>query len=133
MDIQHNFDEVLQEINNFNGILKGTSCKNLNLTLIKPILYNYLSFLSNEDFSIRSASQYGLKLFLEIHYQAAVKEISESAYISFMVEDFLPSIKYQLKNKDELICRGVLETFRTYLKVSGINSKIRIIINYILT
>ena len=119
MDIQHNFDEVLQEINNFNGILKGTSCKNLNLTLIKPILYNYLSFLSNEDFSIRSASQYGLKLFLEIHYQAAVKEISESAYISFMVEDFLPSIKYQLKNKDELICRGVLETFRTYLKVSG--------------
>ena len=119
MDVQHNFDEVLQEINNFNGILKETNYKNLSISLIKPILYNYLSFLSNEDFSIRSASQHGIKLFLENHYQAALKETAESTYINFMIEDFLSSIKFQLRNKDEIICRGVLDIWRIYLKVSG--------------
>ncbi len=121
MEIEPDFDVVIKEMNAFNTALKDAAdVTGMPLPQIRIVIYHYMSCLSNEDYSIRSAAEYGMKLFFEKLYKSALEDTTVSAevkaqYIAFVTDDFLPLVERQLKTKDETVLRTMIEVLRTYL------------------
>jgi len=114
MELESDFDVIIKEMNEFNSFLESKDSYSISLSEIRVVLYQYLAYLSNEDYSLRSVACHGLNLFLTGRYKNSFK-VADEEIKEFMVNDFLLTIIRAMKIRDDVIFRNVMEVIRSYL------------------
>eukprot|EP01022_Parablepharisma_sp_SALTPOND_P019565 TRINITY_DN3364_c0_g1_i1.p1 TRINITY_DN3364_c0_g1~~TRINITY_DN3364_c0_g1_i1.p1 ORF type:complete len:2939 (+),score=366.03 TRINITY_DN3364_c0_g1_i1:184-9000(+) len=118
MEFEPDFDIVIKEMNEFNAFLGSEDALAVPLKNLKVVLYHYLSSLSDEDYSVRSAATHGLKVFFSKKYTDSFQKPDAEDTKEFIIKDFIPTMRHIMKTKEDTIFRSVMDIFRSYLTAS---------------